>query len=42
MLETAIYCKTHKGAEEIATRAHHLASRLRSTPDPDRRTYAVE
>ncbi|MDP5239860.1 hypothetical protein Q9Q94_09970 [Uliginosibacterium sp. 31-16] len=31
MLQTAIYCKTHKGAEEIATRAHHLPSRLRST-----------
>jgi len=31
MLETATYCKTHKGIEEIAHRTYHLASRLRST-----------
>ena len=31
MLDTAIYSKTHKGAEEIATRCHHLPSRLRGT-----------
>jgi len=31
MPDTAIYSKTHKGAEEIATRSHHLPARLRST-----------
>jgi len=31
MLESAIYCKTHKGTDEIAHRTCHLASRLRST-----------
>lgn len=31
MLDTAIYCKTRKGVEEIAHRSHHLAGRLRST-----------
>jgi hypothetical protein len=31
MLDTAVYCKTRKGIEEVAHRTHHLASRLRST-----------
>ncbi|MBS1208856.1 MAG: hypothetical protein H6R19_1254 [Proteobacteria bacterium] len=31
MLETAIYCKTHKGVDEIAHRTCRLPSRLRST-----------
>lgn len=30
MPDSTIYCKTHKGVEEIALRGHQLASRLRS------------